>query len=66
MLLENVVDLYCDAEHGVNRSGGREGMKIKSLILDVTIFPCLPGIQMEIESGTQRRALGWSKELDSV
>lgn len=35
-----------------NRFDGRAGVEIKSWILDVLIFPCLFGIQMEGESGT--------------
>lgn len=46
-----------------NRFDGGEGVEIKSQILDVLIFLCLLGIQMEFESGTQGTAWGWSKDL---
>lgn len=36
-----------------NGFDGGEGVEINSWILDVLIFPCLFGIQMEAESGTR-------------
>lgn len=41
-----------------------ERVEIKALILNKPIFPCLFGIQMEVEAGT-RESTGWRKDLDN-
>lgn len=41
-----------------------ERVEIEALIPNKPVFPCLFGIQMEVESGT-RESTGWRKDLDN-